>query len=361
MSDQQHIIQDALRGFRRKEIEPRWDKLDRPDPGPFSLLWSALDELGVTRFTLPETLTGMTLETTDQYLVIHELGRACPALGTALIGHLVALALVQATPAQAHTDSVNEGLLTGRFSFPGSPLDACPDTPFVLRQGKTGLQLDGRRRCFLSGGDWLLIPARAEAQTCMVILPASSEGISFERSASSHGLKLLPFGTLTMEKVAVTQAQMHPWPDDGRAAQLADGLVTALLGGMIEEMAVCAANYAVERYQGGRMIHEHHAVQQLIGPMLLARWPLQALACAALQAERPGDASGSCMAIDIARQGALDAIQTLGGYGYMEDFRLERYLRDANTLENLWIHQGARQRARASHHCQTPGQQEVAA
>lgn len=361
MSDQDHIIKDALRGFRRKEIEPYWDKLDRPDPSQFSLLWTALEELGVTRFTLPETETGMTLETHDQYLVFHELGRACPALGAALLNHLIALALIQASPAQAHTDAIREGLLTGRFSFPGSPLDSHPDTPFSLKHGKNGTQLSGQRRCFLSGGDWLLIPADKEGQVCMAVLPSSTKSVSFQHSASSHGLKLLPFGTLTLDQVELTKEQVLVWPDNGHVAQRADGFLTALLAGMIEEMAVCAANYALERYQGGRMIHEHHAVQQMIGPMLLARWPLQALACAALQEQRPGDASGSCMAIDIARQGALDAIQTLGGYGYMEDFRLERYLRDANTLENLWIHQSARQRERARSHCQTPGQQEVAA
>ncbi|MFP5383351.1 MAG: acyl-CoA dehydrogenase family protein [Gammaproteobacteria bacterium] len=41
-------------------------------------------------------------------------------------------------------------------------------------------------------------------------------------------------------------------------------------------------------------------------------------------------------------------MQTFGGYGYMQDYRVERYLRDANTLETFWIHAAARERDAAS-------------
>ncbi len=93
------------------------------------------------------------------------------------------------------------------------------------------------------------------------------------------------------------------------------------------------------------MIHEHDAVQELTGPIELARRMLEVLAIAALSEERAGDGGASALAIDLVRQSGLDAIQTYGGYGYMEDYRVERYLRDANTLENSWIHAAARRRA----------------
>src|ERR1019366_9139847 len=61
------------------------------------------------------------------------------------------------------------------------------------------------------------------------------------------------------------------------------------------------------------------------------------------------DGGASAFGVELVRRSGLDAIQTFGGYGYMEDFRVERYLRDANTLETCWIHASARQRAVARH------------
>jgi alkylation response protein AidB-like acyl-CoA dehydrogenase len=113
---------------------------------------------------------------------------------------------------------------------------------------------------------------------------------------------------------------------------------------MVRELAERSMCYALDRYQGGKMIHEHDAVQQLVGPMQLAARALQSFAVDTLGADRSGDGSASAFAVELVRQCGLDAIQTFGGYGYMEDYRVERYTRDANTLETFWIHAAARQR-----------------
>jgi butyryl-CoA dehydrogenase len=103
--------------------------------------------------------------------------------------------------------------------------------------------------------------------------------------------------------------------------------------------------YALERYQGGKMIHEHDAVQELVGPMELGRRVLAPLALATLSRHSAGDGGAAAFAVELVRAAGLDAIQTFGGAGYMEDYRVERYLRDANTLETAWIHAAARKRA----------------
>ena len=56
---------------------------------------------------------------------------------------------------------------------------------------------------------------------------------------------------------------------------------------------------------------------------------------------RAGDGGASAFLIEHARQAGLDSVQSFGGYGYMEDYRVERYLRDANTLETFFIHASA--------------------
>ena len=71
---------------------------------------------------------------------------------------------------------------------------------------------------------------------------------------------------------------------------------------------------------------------------------MRAVALQTLAQDGRGDGGASAFAVERVRQSGLDAVQTLGGYGYMEDYRVERYLRDANTLETCWIHAAARQR-----------------
>lgn len=340
-------IHDAMQGFCRQRVEPEWEALNRRDPVRYARLWQALAEMGVTMAMLPEALSGMTLGADDHYAILHTLGRACPALGCALISHDIALALL----AEAGGSAVPDACLEDAFSLLGSPLDALPETPFILDRDGDGWRVSGRMRSALPDADWRVFAARHDGGLKLCRVRSGAPGLTETPTTASHGLRLLPVGDAVLDDCPLPDTQVHDWPDSGQAANLADGLLAALLDGLTAEMADRAQAYALERRQGGKMIHEHHAVQQLLGPMALAAWPLAALAKATLAATRRGDASASSYAVGIARQAGLDAVQVLGGIGYMEDYRLERYLRDSHAIETLWVHSAARQRDSARRQC----------
>ena len=329
------IIRESLRRFRKKEIEAQWEALNTPDAARYTRLWTTLHELGVTG--------GVALDAASRFETMSELGGASPALAMGLCSHVIAQALLSEAASGALSGALAVAVSDSRFALIGSPLDRAPDASFDLR-GDDKLELSGRQRVAWPHPDWIVVPARQAGALRLCVLAVNGGGISFLPTPSSHGLCLMPFGELVLERVPIARAQVWQWPRTGHTAAVADGLVTALICGIIDELAERAMAYALQRYQGGKMIHEHDAVQQLVAPIELSRRVLKPLALSVLSQTEPGDGGASAFAVEIARQAGLDAVQTFGGYGYMEDYRVERYLRDVNTLETFWIHAEARGR-----------------
>jgi len=342
--DEDLMVRETLRGFRSRRIEAEWDKLNAPDQARHDALWAELRDLGVTTFGQPEADGGVDLDARGRFGILCELGAGSPALGFTLISHVTALMLLYEASGGRLPAPVAAEVSRGRFALAGSVLDCAPEAPFVLRSNGA-VSLAGSARVGLAHPDFLVVPALEGATLRLVVLRSDEPGVHFAGGASSHGLCLVPFGELTIQCHSIRQDCVFAWPTSGRAARQADGLVTSLLSGMAGELAERAMRYAFERRQGGKPIHEHDAVQELTGPIELARRTSETLALAVLSGECPGDGGASSLAVDLVRQAGLDAVQTYGGYGYMEDCRVERYLRDANTLETCWIHAAARRRA----------------
>lgn len=339
------ILRDSMRAFRREHVEPVWEQLDAPDASAYDALWRALGDMGVTSFGLPEQGGGLALDARARFTVLRELGAAAPALACGVVSHVTAVSLLYEASAGRLPEPLDRATSGAhRFALAGNPLDGAPATEIAIASGD-GKSLSGSLRVCLPYPEWLVVPARGSTGLHLAVVPVDAPGARFETRASSHGLGLLPFGTLDFDDVSVPAERVFDWPASGRAANEADGLVASLLAGVAEELCRRAVGHAIDRYQGGKMIHQHDAVQELVGPIELARRPLEASALATLSKPRAGDGGASAFAVEIVRQSGLDAIQTFGGYGYMEDSRVERYTRDANTLETCWIHAAARQRA----------------
>lgn len=349
-SDDAGAVRDMLRAFRRRHLEPAWEQLDRDDDARYRVLWQALAETGLAAGSLPDADGGIRLDAAAGFAALRELGAAAPALGVALVSHLAAQALL-VDAGDGHWPASLDA--AAAFALLASPLDAAPATGFTLERRGGTWRLDGSTRVMRPAGACAVLPARGTGGLMMCVLPAAAAGLSFTTTASSHGLCLLPFGELQAQDVALEDTQVFDWPSGGGTAQRADGLVTALIAGMIDELALRSADYARQRVQAGKPISEHHAVQHLLGSLELARRPVRALALATLASNATAGPAGtaSAFALPLLRRGALDAIQVFGGYGYMQDYRVERYLRDANTLETFWVHAAQRERDLVTARC----------
>ena len=116
--------------------------------------------------------------------------------------------------------------------------------------------------------------------------------------------------------------------------------IVAIAVGIAKGAAVAARKYAAERYQGGTQIEEHPAVKMLIAGAEASI----AAAEATLYALQDGDlnslkylkksAAAKLVVMDLCSRAVTDCLQSFGGYGYMEDFGMEKRLRDVTVLKS---------------------------
>jgi alkylation response protein AidB-like acyl-CoA dehydrogenase len=119
--------------------------------------------------------------------------------------------------------------------------------------------------------------------------------------------------------------------------------ICAIAVGNAEGALETAARYAAERYQGGDQIDRHPAVLGLLGEA--ASRVFAGAALLASEADQTVDSRRALWRALASKlripedccQAVTDCLQVLGGYGYMEDYRLEKRLRDAMTLKSLGI------------------------
>jgi alkylation response protein AidB-like acyl-CoA dehydrogenase len=344
-TSEEQFVRETMRAFRRRRVEREWEHLDVPDADRYRALWRGLEEVGITG--LADEEGGATISSRTRFEFLSELGATVPALGFGLIAHFAAVALLREATQGGPAPEWLAGTAGAQFALLDCPLDPVPLARFELRSNGI-LMLSGAARVAMPFPDWLVLHAVDNGRHRLVALPANATGLDFTPETSSHGLRLVPFGELRCDGVEIDGARVFDWPSSGRVAREADGLLTSLIAGMVREMAERSMAYALHRYQGGKMIHEHDAVRNLVGPMLVATPSIGALAQATLEADGPGDGAASAFAIGLARQAGVDAIQVFGGYGYMEDYRVERYARDANTLETFWVQSAKRRRSIAA-------------
>lgn len=124
-----------------------------------------------------------------------------------------------------------------------------------------------------------------------------------------------------------------------RALSLSWAGMAAIALGIAKGAATAARQYASERYQGGSQIEDHPAVKLLLGGAGAAI----GVAESAVFALNQGDsftirtmaktAAAKLAATELCARAVTDCMQTLGGYGYMEDFRMEKRLRDVAVLK----------------------------
>ena len=175
---------------------------------------------------------------------------------------------------------------------------------------------------------------RRDGTRCWVMVPREARGVEIRPEAPRLGLKICPVNDVAFHEVEVPWENVIPiFPERERLLDfhcLVDPALAAVSIGMSMEAYETAINYAMERYQGGKTICDHDAIKMMLSCMEMSVHASRALA-------HGGNAGflASAFAAEAAEQVCLEAVQVLGGYGYMKDYRIERILRDAKTYRAL--------------------------
>jgi alkylation response protein AidB-like acyl-CoA dehydrogenase len=158
------------------------------------------------------------------------------------------------------------------------------------------------------------------------------------------GLRGSPTGQLHLESVAVEPERRIGAEGEGFTIALA-ALDTGRLGiaacsvGLAQAALDVAVDYAAQRHQFGQPIGDFEGVGFLLADMATGVAAGRALYLAAARRADAGDrftmeaAMAKLFCTDMAMRVTTDAVQVLGGYGYVEDYPVERYLREAKALQ----------------------------
>lgn len=391
---EEHLeMRAAVRDFVEREIVPHRDELEHGDLPPYDLLRTyvrtfGIDELARERFER-EVRGGPAFTTEERYeravmtlLPMVEFCRHCPGLVTAMgvSMNLAGNAIKKGTPDQRDRwalplltlEQVGAWAITepdsGSDAFGGMRSSAVRDgDEFVLNGSKTfitnGPYADTTVFiCKLDDGE---TPAR-ERKVLSFVLERGMDGFEQSPPLRKMGLHSSPTGELFLADVRVgmdrliggesvltdrpTTGTTDASGSGGRSSSARDAAratfaserasIAAMALGIIEQCLDVSVDYAKHRVQFGRPIGEFQLIQDKLASMEVARVNVQNMLFRYLETMRSGGtlsfAEASAIKLYAARaatQVALDAVQVLGGNGYMSEFHVEQLARDAKVLQ----------------------------
>ncbi len=357
LTEEQKLIQETAAKFAKRELEPVAAELDRTkNRDILKANLRKLAELGFMGLSVDTEYGGTDAGTVAFSLVMTELGRACASTTvTASVNNMVA-ELIQAVGTEEQKRKYIPPICSGEY-FAGA---------FGLTETNAGSDPAGMRLLALLDGDhWVLngnkiFISSAEYAGCFVvwavtdrevkngkgisafIVEPSFPGFIVGRDEHKMGQNASSTNELVFDNCMVPRENLLGKVNDGfriAVAELAGGRIG--VGSMALGIGLAAMDYATgyaqERIQFGKPIASHQAIQCMIADnytrLDAARLLLLRAACLKDQGKYYAkEASmGKLYATEAANKACYDAIQMLGGYGYTNDFPVERFYRDVRV------------------------------
>jgi butyryl-CoA dehydrogenase len=353
----QHIeIQRTVRDFAERRIVPVADELERKGEFPHEIIREAAG-LGLLGVPYPEEIGGTGLDSLAYAITVEELSRASGSVGIIVSAHTS----LGCNPIWlAGTDEQKErylrpmasGDVIGAYGLtePGAGSDSRGTKTRARRDGDEWV-LNGSKRFITNAGvaGTYVVTAVTEREQesgkiSAFILDADTPGFSIGRMEEKMGLHASNTGELifTDARIPVENLLGEEGQGDKLFLKTLDGGrigIASMALGLAQAAYEAASAYAKERRQFGRAIGEFQGVAFMIADMAtrIDAARLMTYRAAWLKdAGRPYSteaAMAKLYASEVARDVTNDAIQVHGGYGYITEYRVERYLRDAKLTE----------------------------
>ncbi len=355
-TEEQLMIKEAARDFADKELVVGAAERDEKEQFPFEQV-RKMAELGFMGMMVPPEHGGAGLDTVSYVLALEEISRGDASAGVIMSvnNSLVCWGLEKfATPAQKekYLNALASGRLLGAFclSEPEAGSDAVNQRTTATRDGDIFI-LNGTKNFITNGAnaDVLLVMATTDRTkgakgVSAFIVESKFPGVSVSKKEHKLGIRSSDTAQITFENCRVPKANLINEEGFGFkfAMMTLDGGrigIAAQAIGIARASLDASLKYVKERKAFDKFLHEFQAIQFKLADMHTNIEAAHLLALnAALKKDR-GErftkeaAMAKLFASKVAVDCALEAIQIHGGYGYLKDFPVERYLRDAKITE----------------------------
>lgn len=355
LTEAQRLIRDAVREFADKELAPLAAEMDRLKRFPDKAL-RRLAELGVLGMTMPPEYGGAGADAVSSCLVLMEISRACASTGVTVSVHNTLTCEIiyrygTKELRRRYLPALCRGEILGAFSLtePTSGSDAASLRMTAIRRGD-GYVLNGTKLFVTNGsraGAIILFastdPSRGDRGITAFLIEPSFPGFRVGKREQKMGLRASDTAELVLEDCQVPVGNRIGEEGEGFTIALSS-LVNGRAGiaaqavGIAQACLEASVRYAKDRRQFGQPIGEFQAIQWKLADMsteIEAARLLTLRAAALKDRDRPCTMEASMaklFASEAANRAAAEAVQIHGGYGYIQDFQVERYMRDARVL-----------------------------
>lgn len=356
LNDDQKQFYQLARDFADTELFPNASKWDEESKFPIET-FIKFGGLGFGGIFVKDDVGGSNLTRVDNAIIIEGLATGCVGTTAMLTIHNMCAGMID----KFGTEEQRKKWLPGLCSMdikasycltePGSGSDAASLSTTAILDSKTNEYIVNGGKAFISGAgqsDIYLVMCRTgkDSVTCLLV-PGNTPGLSFGSNEKKMGWKVQPTRQLIFEDLRI--------PVTNRIGKEGQGFQIAMIGldGGRLSIAACSLGaaqacfelslkYIKERKQFGKTIAQNQAIQfklaDMAGKIVSSRNMLRS-AANLLDIQHPAASSHCALAKKICTDYGFEicneALQLHGGYGYLNDYHIERYVRDVRVHQIL--------------------------
>jgi butyryl-CoA dehydrogenase len=356
LSQEHEKFRQKIRQFAEAEIEPKASSIDEKGEFPFDTM-RKLGEMGILGMVVPEEYGGSGYDTVSYSIAVEEISRVCGSTGITVAAHnslgLYPIYLFgNEEQKRKHIPPLAKGEKLGSFGLtePGAGSDAAGTKTTAVLDGD--FYVVNGSKCFITnasvGGTFVFTAMTDKAKgykgISSFILEKGMKGFTIGKKENKMGLRGSDTATLIFEDLKIPKENLL-----GKEGEGFKQFMITLDGGRISIGAMAlgiaqgafdkALKYAKEREQFGQPIANFQAIQWKLADMATQIEAARHLIYHASSLKDKGEkfvkesAMAKLYASEVGRFVTYQAIQILGGYGYLSKYPLERYMRDVKLCE----------------------------
>jgi alkylation response protein AidB-like acyl-CoA dehydrogenase len=364
LNAEQQLIKDTAREFALRELEPHAEEWDEGHVFPRGV-FNKMAELGFAGMLVPEEYGGVGADTLSYIVMLEEINRVVPAIGTVVSVHnsLVCGALLMFGSEEQKAEylpRMASGEWLGAYALSEAHAGSDPAAmrATAVRQGDVYV-VNGTKTWITSGKSCEVAilfavtgnSEKASRNISAFICPKGVKGLTVGKLENKMGIRASETTQLIFEDAEIPAECLLGNEGEGFkiAMSLLDGGrvgIAAQAVGIAQRAFDEATSYSIQREQFGVPISEHQAIQFMIADMATGLSAARLLLYRAATMRDKGQkiskeaSMAKLFASELAMKSAWAAVQIHGGYGYVKEYPVERFFRDAKITE---IYEGTSQ------------------
>jgi alkylation response protein AidB-like acyl-CoA dehydrogenase len=366
LTEEQCAIRDLARSIADNEIRPAAAEYDRTGEFPWPIV-RKMAEADLFGVFVDDTYGGIAGDsrTMNMVLVTEELSKACGGIALAFAGSALGALPIILSGSEEQRKRFLPDVASGRrlaafaLTEPQAGSDAAGIRTTAVRDGDHYV-LNGTKLWITGGGEAEIYtvvvmtnPAKGPRGSSVLIVEKGTPGFTFGKKEDKMGIRASATRELIFENCRVPAENLIGREGTGfiaamRTFDASRPGVAAQAVGIAQGALDLAVDYAITRRQFGAPVSSFQGLRFLLADMAMRVEAARALVYATARyvdsnpKERPTiySAMSKCFAGDMAMQVTTDAVQVFGGYGYMRDYPIEKYMRDAKITQ---IYEGTNQ------------------